>query len=1361
MRIAKSRAARNRAAAADAEKAEKQKPAVSKIVKAESDDKKPVPVESNKAEVASKKDASNERQPVKEAIADTVDKVVEKASQLEKLLDGPVISFSRYGESVAFSGTSQSVAYFDVESQELVRQAFNPDITPTSLAVNTDLSDLVVGGAEGTFRVFSLTGNEGLDRFQANRQLQREVAKPRLGHEGRITATAINQEGDLIATADADGSLKLWSSSLEDPMILTNGGSSLAALVAYKNDEFVLGTNQDNQVLYWSIGKSQFEAKPFPNGTLASEPTCLRTGFEGKGFLVGEASGQVTMWLPENKQLKRTELHAHQEPIEDLRILEGGRILVTASQSGEILRWDLPITDESTGTPVGTPDAIPSKLIRLADNGAFAVMVNQTGQVQVVPLSQEPGPDTIAACTLETGDIQVQQLVVHPVIDRVAAIGRDSSTESDELLIWSLSARDLSSNVAKVNTTLKSRPIEIAYSSDGSLLAVGYHDGRCEVRDGSSGEMLEELPVMEGLSTVAFTVDGSRLLLGKQDGSVAVHGLSARGTIRVSDSRIVSLGFLENDRFLIAATSKGELVRCDRTVPKGPHVRLKGIDASVRVSAVSGDGDSVLAAFDDEQNSVAVWNTTDIVETTDPIEPESIVQVGAPVTSATFSSDSKYLIAGCLDGLIRIWSLSEKREVAHCKGHEGPVIAIAPLQEAGRFVSGGSDKLVRSWDFPTKALAPEDAIPSGRSFAQFRLLDLVPPRINRDSGSSDPLDAARQALIAGKQGAANALEVLDLITGDNETKAKAKESLRRILLMEEKHTATGEQLSNERRRLSVNRRDMVESESSLMRRTYSGGFSNLFFAAPTNFVFGLDPRFRPVELLFSDKFLYASRPSSKRPPERKRGRYRNVQEVHDIVDKKTDRQGNAIDKNGNRIMEKEDPDSIDGDNGALLSWDYRYSQLQAHAWSVDDLRVSELHSLPNSVGVLSVPQVMVFNQNGTSREFPVAESWATTSWPNQDKQFLAIGTAGGNRVESDILKIFGVSSLQQEVVKPVSQYRSFEGIITAMAFANTQPKIAFAVRERSVHRVFVADIETMSLSLVEEFAHPLPWVEEKKGVVTRNTKASPGPTTLAFAPDDSLLIAHGQYKKKMYRFTGWKLDEDLHPLLLKPQFEVENNKEPFFDRVGGTSVWFINSDRYGRQDRDPSSSRVKKIVVRRKGGFSVINLATGSVEREIKYLKTQHGQPIYDISSNGRWIAMGDDKGMAFLWDAITGERFSMTIDDETEQRIKAAERTPRDLPERPAHTGPIAGIALSEPDAGKEYPAFAATFGEENRVKVWELFPIIELQSQTLRPRETTASRQTSPVNRSPTNRNHAIRTEVTQTQASQVEARPVRATR
>ncbi|WP_197168137.1 hypothetical protein [Neorhodopirellula pilleata] len=986
----------------------------------------------------------------------------------------------------------------------------------------------------------------------------------------------------------------------------------------------------------------------------------------------------------------------------------GGTQFVVASKTDA----NLTVIDAKTRR-----DQVDRTLSRISDigflpDGSFAVVADGTRRVKMVPVTQG------TPRSLEAGEVNVQKLAIHPTGVRVAAIGESTSDRNHALLIWETVTQQLQATISLTGQTT-----EVVYSRDGGLIAVGFQDGRCEVYDGTSGELLEAMPPVEGLNSIAFASDNSRLLLGHAGGNVTVQAISVLGKVKAADDPVISLSFHGADRYLLAATMKGEISLWNRAALKSPQARFQGVQANVRFATISADGQYALAVFEDEKNSTAVWKTSAINGATGPIPPHLVVANTVPSTSANFTSDSKFLVVGGSDGLIRAWSLDENREIARFKGHAGSIAAIAPLKEQGRFVSGGADRSIRSWRFPSSLPAPGAEVPDGGLSDTTEVRDVEPPRLDENADEEDPWDAARQALIAGTADTANAIGVLDLIEGNEAAKSIAKESLNRILSMEQTDTSTAESLSQERRRLAKSRREIVATEMAKIQATYSGGFSNLYFAAPTNFKFGLEKTFRPVELLFSDRFLYAARPSSLEPVKEKLGRYRKPDEIRAIADKKQDTNRNKLDEDGNIIVEEKDPDSTDGDNGALLSWDYRYSQLQAHAWSIEDLSIKELYALPQAAGVFSAPQMMLFNQDGSSRKFSTAESWTTTNWKDSDKQFLAIGTAGGNRVESDILKLFDISELVSETVKPVSQYRSFEGIITAMAFASKHSKIAFAVRERSVHRLFVADIETMQLNLIEEVRHAKPWIEEKNGNATRVSDASPGITTLAFSPDDELLIAHGNYNKKEYRFTGWKLDDELKPALLKPQFMVTNDKEPFFDSIGSKSVWFINSDRYGRQDRDPSGSRVKKIVVRRKGGFSIINLANGSIERDIPYLTTQHGQPIFSISDNGRWIMMGDDRGMAYIWDAITGEKFAITIDEESERQIKASDRRPDDLPERPAHTGPIVGVALSDPDPGKEYPAFAATCGEENRIKVWELFPIIELQSQPLRARETTTA--------------------------------------
>ena len=71
-----------------------------------------------------------------------------------------------------------------------------------------------------------------------------------------------------------------------------------------------------------------------------------------------------------------------------------------------------------------------------------------------------------------------------------------------------------------------------------------------------------------------------------------------------------------------------------------------------------------------------------------------------------------------------------------------------------------------------------------------------------------------------------------------------------------------------------------------------------------------------------------------------------------------------------------------------------------------------------------------------------------------------------------------------------------------------------------------------------------------------------------------------------------------------------------------------------------------------------------------------------------------------------------MTTDEKKEKLVQDPRQRASEIIERPAHTGPIVGVAFSDPDPGQDYPAFAATIGEENKLKIWELFPILHSES-------------------------------------------------
>lgn len=811
------------------------------------------------------------------------------------------------------------------------------------------------------------------------------------------------------------------------------------------------------------------------------------------------------------------------------------------------------------------------------------------------------------------------------------------------------------------------------------------------------------------VTAVAIDETSNLVATGGADGILKLWNSEAAvpsGEVKAGVTPIVSLHFHRRGKYLLSSDIGGKVLRWNCPSLSEPCTSFNGMDASILHSAISPDGRYIAAVYEDAEHSVYVWEIDAKADDDDGIEASCVVRNGAPSSSAAFTSDSTCLLIGGSDGLIRAWNVNDDREVARFKGHSGNVADISAASQPGHFVSGGIDQSVRSWHFPSSLAASDVSIPHGKLTNRQQVGSLSVPSNVQEISKEDPLDAARQALISG----ASTTKVLELMNVADDVKRKVQTAIASVMRSEEEGSISAKDLSQRRRQLTRSQEGLVEANETQNMSTFTDGFSNLSFVGSSNFKFGLEKKFRPVQLLLSDRYLYAAL---------------------------------ASDKTKKKKRKEGEPEIDYGDNGALLSWDYKFSRLQAHAWSIDDLEVSELVALPRSASVLTVPQMMLFSQDGSSQLIGNVASWAVREQSDAVDHFLAVGSAGAIRQASDILTIFKTDELSKDHVSPYSKYRSYEGVVTAMAFANNSQSIAFCVRERAVHRLFIADTQTLQLRKLEEVNHSNPWLQggaDGQSAV-RNTGAAVGISTLAFSPDDKMLVAHGQYSGELYKFSRWDLAWDGGDLIdfRKSRRELTSEEGPFFDDSGNEPIKFMSRP-LQENERDPGDPnwRAKrtagpspKIIVRNRKGFHVVNLNSARAERVIPFLDTQQGVPQYAISDDGRWLAMGDDNGKAFVYDLNQGDYYGVTIDSKMEAMIADSTQARPEILNRPAHLGPVVGVTFSKADIGRDYPAFVATFGEENKVKVWELYPILDpkhgLRSRHWVPRIKSAVRSST----------------------------------
>lgn len=557
-------------------------------------------------------------------------------------------------------------------------------------------------------------------------ELQRFQAHKGGGYSGSIQRMGMSANAEVVATAGADETIRIWDPRTGREMSRITAVNSIAPVVAVSFDGNVVASsaNRGRLIQLWNPKTGRIR-ETLRLGKDAGFPMKLRFNKRGHRLASLDTKGRLVLWDMKSHQAITQVKVGNRGLSNDFEFSRDGKLIAITDGKTSVAILD-GLTGKKLRTLDGPRKAVgltfgpkASRIAGISDKNTIQIWDAGDGR-PLLKITDSPrhllshvvySPDGSRLATagfhrmpsgLGVADIKIwdaatgKQLVVlkgYNEVIRGIEFTRDGSRlvtagYDGTLRIWNAHQKPQPRKFPKVSAYATC----IALSRDGSRFAVGGRDGFVQVVEVATGKRLYSVaPKGPGsVDGVSFSPDGNRLACVGRDVKIVDSGT---GNVLANFRPLASVyrvRFSPDGRWIACPHSDG-MLRIWDVVTQEQVVALRADRGGLMDVAFSPDGQRIAIACRGGR-SVKVWE----------IKSKTLLRTlhGHKnwVSSVAYTPDGESIVSGSYDKTLKLWNADSGELIATMTGHREGITAISVSPDGKRLATSGIDGTVRVWD---------------------------------------------------------------------------------------------------------------------------------------------------------------------------------------------------------------------------------------------------------------------------------------------------------------------------------------------------------------------------------------------------------------------------------------------------------------------------------------------------------------------------------------------------------------------------------------------------------------------------------------------------------------------------------------